>query len=121
MSRRLITIAALCTFALSGCTTVQIAENPINKTWVGRSAGSFFAKYNPPLSDVEAGSTTIYNWRGGYKRIKQANGRSVSVSCGAKITVSDSYVIRDITITSDRPGTLGKSYCEELLAAPQAS
>lgn len=117
MSRRLIASTTLCLLALSGCTTVGISDNPISKRWVGRSAGEFFARYSPPLSDVDAGSGTVYNWRGGYKRIKQENGRSASVSCSAKITVSDSYVIRDITITSDRPGATGPSYCEELLAA----
>ena len=116
MSRRLVVVAALCTVALSGCTTVRIADDPINKAWVGRSAGTFFARYNPPLSDVEAGSSTVYNWRGGYKRIKQANGRSASVSCSAKITVSQDYSIRDITVTADRPGATGPSYCQELLA-----
>jgi hypothetical protein len=116
MSLRLVASTALLAFALSGCTSVSLSDNPINKRWVGRSAGEFFAKYNPPLSDTEAGSNTIYNWRGGYKRIKQQNGRSASVSCSAKLTVSESYVIRDITITADRPGATGPSYCEELLA-----
>ena len=111
----LLASSVICTLTLSACTTVPVAQNPINTAWVGRSAGIFFARYNPPLSDVEAGSSTIYNWRGGYKRIKQANGRSVSVSCAAKITVSENYTIRDITVTSDRPGTTGSSYCEELL------
>jgi predicted small secreted protein len=116
MRNRLIAATALFAFTLAGCTTVSVAANPISKTWVGRSAGEFFAKYNPPLSDTDSGSSTIYNWRGGYKRIKLQTGRSASVSCSAKLTVSDSYVIRDITITADRPGANGPSYCEELLA-----
>lgn len=116
MRQRLVAATALFAFTLAGCTTVNVAANPINKTWAGRSAGEFFATYNPPLSDTESGSSTIYNWRGGYKRIKQQNGRTSTVSCSAKLTVSDSYVIRDITITSDRPGATGPSYCEELLA-----
>ncbi|AYC99979.1 hypothetical protein [Neorhizobium sp. NCHU2750] len=118
MSRRLIastTLLAL-TAALASCTTVSIADNPINKRWVGRPAGEFFAKYNPPIEDTASGSDTIFSWRGGYKRIKLQNGSNASVSCSAKLTVSDSYVIRDITITSDRPGATGPSYCEELLA-----
>ncbi|MDE1156195.1 MAG: hypothetical protein PW735_10765 [Acidobacteriaceae bacterium] len=118
MSRRLIastTVFAL-TAALASCTTVSLADNPINKRWVGHSAGEFFAKYNPPLDDTASGSSTIFNWRGGYKRIKLQTGANASVSCSAKITVSDAYVIRDITITADRPGATGPSYCEELLA-----
>lgn len=117
MSRRLIASTTICLLALTSCTTVSVSADPISKRWVGRSAGEFFAKYSPPLSDVDAGSSTVYNWRGGYKRIKQQNGRSASVSCSAKLTVSDTYQIRDITITSDRPGANGPSYCEELLAA----
>jgi len=116
MRQRLVAATALLAFTLAGCTTVSVAANPISKAWVGRSAGTFFAKYSPPLSDTDSGSSTIYNWRGGYTRIKQANGRTASVSCSARITVSESYVIRDITITSDRPGANGPSYCEELLA-----
>lgn len=116
MSRRLIASTALLALTLASCTTVGIADNPINKRWIGHSAGEFFAKYNPPLDDISSGSSTVYSWRGGYKRIKMENGKSASVSCSAKITVSASYVIRDITITSDRPGATGPSYCQELLA-----
>ncbi|KQQ73967.1 MAG: hypothetical protein EON58_02925 [Alphaproteobacteria bacterium] len=115
MSRRLIVSTTLVALALSACTTVSEVSSPINNYWVGRSAGEFFAKFSPPLSDVDSGPTTIYNWRGGYKRIKLANGKSASVSCSAKITVSQSYTIRDISVTADRPGTTGSSYCEELL------
>ena len=110
MSRRVIASTALFALALSACTTVSVASNPIESRWVGRSAGEFFAKFSPPISDTDDGSTTIYNWRGGYNRIKQqGSNRSVSVSCTAKITVSSSYVIRDITIVSDRPGANGPS------------
>jgi hypothetical protein len=115
MSRRLFPLTAVLAVALSACTTVSVASSPINTYWTGRSAGEFFAKFSPPLSDVDSGSSTIYNWRGGYTRIKLANGKSVSVSCSAKVTVSESYTIRDITITADRPGSTGSSYCEELL------
>jgi hypothetical protein len=118
MSRRAAASAIILAIALSSCTTAKgVASNPIETRWVGRSAGEFFAKYSPPLSDYDDGSNTVYNWRGGYKRIKQQNGRSSSVSCSAKITVSSSYVIRDITIVSDRPGANGPSYCAELLTA----
>ncbi|RWX77254.1 hypothetical protein EPK99_16580 [Neorhizobium lilium] len=116
MKRRVIATTAILTLALSACTTVSVAQNPISQRWVGRSAGEFFAKYSPPLSDTENGSTTVYNWRGGYSRIKLQNGKSASVSCSAKITVGQDYVIRDITLVGDRPGANGASYCEELLA-----
>ncbi|MFB9951510.1 hypothetical protein ACFFP0_21895 [Rhizobium puerariae] len=117
MSRRAIASTALFALALSACTTTGVASNPIESRWVGRSAGEFFAKFSPPISDSDDGSATVYNWRGGYNRIKQQNGRTGSVSCSAKITVSESYIIRDITIVSDRPGANGPSYCTELLAA----
>lgn len=117
MSRsRIFLSTALCAIALSACTTTGVASDPINAYWNGRSAGEFFAKYSPPLSDSDAGNATIYNWRGGYNRIKQQNGRTGSVSCAAKITVSSSYAIRKIEIVSDRPGANGPSYCTELLA-----
>ncbi len=116
MSRIIAPIAVLA-LALSACTTAHVATNPIDARWVGRSAGEFFARFGPPMSDSGEGSATVYNWRGGYKRIKQQNGRSSSVSCAAKITVSESYVIRGITIVADRPGASGPSYCTELLAA----
>jgi hypothetical protein len=117
MSRRVIASTALFALALSACTTVSVASNPIETRWVGHSAGEFFAKFSPPISDIDEGSTTVYTWRGGYNRIKQQGGRTASVSCTAKITVSSSYVIRDITIISDRPGANGPSYCTELLTA----
>lgn len=117
MSRRAIASTAVFALALSACTTAGIASNPIESRWVGHSAGEFFAKFSPPISDSNEGSMTVYSWRGGYKRIKQQNGRTASVSCSAKITVSDNYTIRDITIVSDRPGANGPSYCTELLTA----
>jgi hypothetical protein len=117
MKRRVIATTAILSLALSACTTVTVAQSPISQRWVGRSAGEFFAKYSPPLSDTQDGSRTVYNWRGGYSRIKLANGKSASVSCSAKITVNEDYVIRDITIVGDRPGAKGPSYCEELLLA----
>lgn len=116
MSRRIIASTALFTLTLSACTTTGVASNPIESRWVGHSAGEFFAKFSPPLSDSQDGSSTVYNWRGGYQRIKLQNGRTASVSCTARITVSESYTIRDIMIVSDRPGAGGPSYCTELLA-----
>ena len=117
MNRRVIASTAIFALALSACTTVSVTQSPIASRWVGHSAGEFFAKYNPPLSDTNDGSTTIYNWRGGYNRIKLQNGSTARVSCTAKITVSQDYVIRDITIISDLPGANGPSYCAELLTA----
>ena len=117
MKRRVIATTAILSLALSACTTVTVAQSPISQRWVGHSAGEFFAKYSPPLSDAPDGSNTVYNWRGGYSRIKLPNGKSTSVSCSAKITVNQDYVIRNITIVGDRPGTNGPSYCTELLAA----
>jgi len=117
MSRRIIICTALIALGQAGCTTASVGGNPINARWVGHSAGEFFAKFSPPISDSGEGSSTVYNWRGGYNRIKQQNGRVASVSCSAKISVSDNYIIREITIVSDRPGTNGPSYCTELLTA----
>jgi hypothetical protein len=115
MSRRIVASAALFAIALSACTTTGAPANPIEARWVGQSAGKFFAKYSPPISDTPSGSVTLYNWRGGYKRIKQQNGRTASVSCAAQLTVDANYNIRDIRITADRAGANGPSYCEELL------
>ena len=117
MSCRIIATIAFLAFAVSSCATTGSSDNPIRSRWVGRSAGEFFAKYNPPISDTAEGSSTIYNWRGGYKRIKTFSGGSASVSCSAKLTVSENYTIRDITVVSDRPGATGPSYCTELLGA----
>lgn len=118
MSRRAAVSTVIFAVALSACTTSGgVGGNPIEARWVGRSAGEFFAKFSPPISDSSEGSSTVYNWRGGYNRIKQQNGRTASVSCSARITVSESYTIRNITIVSDRPGANGPSYCAELLAS----
>lgn len=115
MSRRLIASTVFVGLALSACTTVSAISSPINSRWVGHSAGEFFAKYNPPGADQDSGSSTIYNWRGGYKKIKTKAGASASVSCAAKLTVSSDYKIQDITIIGDHPGETSDSYCTELL------
>lgn len=117
MSLRIIASTAVLAIALSACTTTSAPANPIEARWLGQSAGKFFAAYSPPLSDTPAGATTLYNWRGGYNRIKLENGRTANVSCAAQLTVDASYTIRAIRITSDRPGARGPSYCEELLTA----
>lgn len=116
MKRRSAVQATLLVFSLSACTTIGVANDPIKSRWLGHSAGEFFARFSPPISDSQSGSSTVYNWRGGYNRIKQQNGRSVSVSCSARITVSGDYTISDISIVSDRPGSNSSSYCTELLA-----
>ncbi len=117
MNRRVIASTALFALGLTACTTAGVGASPIEARWVGHSAGEFFAKYSPPLSDSADGSSTVYNWRGGYNRIKLQNGSTASVSCSAKITVSDNYTIRSISIVSDRPGATGPSYCTELLTS----
>lgn len=116
MSLRILASTAVFAFALSACTTTTTGpRSPIEARWVGQSAGAFFARYSPPLSDTAEGASTVYNWRGGYNRIKLQNGRTANVSCAGQITVDDNYVIRKIRITADRPGANGPSYCEELL------
>ncbi|MCJ8509201.1 hypothetical protein MUU53_14885 [Rhizobium lemnae] len=116
MNHRLVALA-LVAGVVSGCTTVGPVSSPIEARWVGKSAGSFFARYAPPYSDSSEGSQTVYNWRGGFNRIKDGKGRSISVSCSATIRADSEYRIRSITITSDRPGAKGPSYCTELLTA----
>lgn len=116
MNYRLISVAVLAGI-VSGCTTTGPATNPIETRWKGKSAGTFFARYAPPYSDSENGSQTVYNWRGGFNRIKTKEGRSMSVSCSAQITADSQYRITSIRVTADRPGAKGPSYCEELLTA----
>ncbi|MCO5731005.1 hypothetical protein [Rhizobium sp. SSA_523] len=116
MNYRLIALAATVGL-VSGCTTTGPASNPIETRWIGKSAGSFFARYAPPFSDARNGSETVYNWRGGYNRIKTKDGRSLRVSCAAQITTDADYRIRSIRVVTDRPGATGPSYCEELLTA----
>jgi hypothetical protein len=117
MNYRLIALAGMAGI-LSACTsTTGIATNPIEARWIGKSAGTFFARYAPPYSDTQSGSQTVYNWRGGFNRIKTAQGRTISVSCSAQITANADYRIQSIRIVADRPGATGPSYCTELLAA----
>ena len=115
MSLRIIASTAALAIFLSACTTTSAPSSPIEVRWIGQSAGAFFARYSPPISDTPAGSDTLYNWRGGYQRIKLQNGRTANVSCAAQLTVDESYIIRKIRITADRLGAKGPSYCEELL------
>ena len=120
--------------ALAGCTTatsmIAPATSPIDKRWVGQSAGGFFAAFGPPISDRDEGGSRIYTWRGGYKTIRipvsgGAAGQKVAtrpahVSCKADIVTSSDYTIRAIRILGDSPGSNGGSYCAELLAPAPA-
>lgn len=133
MRFRSVTLAGLA-IALSACTTTTPSLSPKNAVetrWVGQSAGVFFAKYGPPLSDVDSGGTTTYNWRGGYKTAKipakfeegkdgkrgrqTSSARTSYLSCTVQITVGSDYKIRSIRTVSDRPGVNGPSYCAEFL------
>ncbi|MBZ5761122.1 MULTISPECIES: hypothetical protein [Rhizobium] len=131
MNIRMFSAAGLM-MALAGCTTVSnvatipmMKANPVQDYWSGRSAGKFFAAYGPPISDHDDGGGRVYNWRGGYKKVrvetKTADGapgkpaRTVNLSCKADITTSSDYVIRSIRIVGDMPGVNGPSYCAELL------
>lgn len=106
MKLKVILIAALGA-GLTACATTS--ADPISSAWVGRSAGKFFAAYGPPLADDGTGS--VFVWKGGYKKV-----RGELKSCSASIAVSRDYNIRSITITGDRKGEVGPSYCRELLA-----
>ncbi|MES5097355.1 hypothetical protein ABUK73_03910 [Agrobacterium sp. BA1120] len=135
MRFRSVTLAGLA-IALSACTTTTPSLAPksaVETRWVGQSAGVFFAKFGPPLSDVDSGSTTTYNWRGGYKTTtipakydetkdgkrgrQTSSARKVYLSCTVQLVVGSDYNIRSIRTVSDRPGVNGPSYCAEFLAA----
>ena len=105
MKLRLMLIAGFAA-ALSACATTS---DPINAAWSGKSAGTFFAKFGPPLADDGSGS--VFAWKGGYKRV----GGDMK-SCSASVSVTDDYNIRSINVTGDRKGEHSVSYCRELLA-----
>ncbi|MCP8897134.1 hypothetical protein KYK29_19580 [Shinella daejeonensis] len=109
MKSRIAILAGLA-LAAAGCTTASVASNPLQARWNGKTAGSFFAAYGPPLSDMEGpGGTTLYKWRGGY-----AKGRS----CQVDLTVDGDYRIRTIRAAVDRPDPKGgPSHCEKVLDA----
>jgi len=136
---RSVTLAAFA-IALSACTTSTggstpsfTQKSPVETRWVGQSAGIFFAKFGPPLSDTETGSSTVYNWRGGYKKAtipakfeegkdgkkgrQISPARTASLSCTVQLVVSSDYTITSVRTVSDRPGVNGPSYCAEFLAA----
>ena len=109
MKLRLFALAGLAA-TVSACSTIgSIAVDPIGAAWNGKPAGTFFAKYGPPLSDDGTGS--VFVWKGGYKRVG-----GQYKSCSATVAVDGSYHIREVKITGDRQGEHSPSYCRELLA-----
>jgi hypothetical protein len=113
MKSRIAILAGLA-LALTACTTVSVASNPLQARWNGKTAGSFFAAYGPPLSDTAgSGGTTLYKWRGGFARGK---------SCTVELTVNDAYIITNIRAVADRPDPKGgPSHCEKVLDAAGAA
>ncbi len=105
-----IAILAGVALALAACTTTTIPSNPLQARWNGKTAGSFFAAYGPPLSDTAGtGGTTLYKWRGGFVRGK---------SCTVELTVNDAYRINNIRAVADRIDPKGgPSHCETVLDA----
>jgi len=109
MNSRIAILAGL-TLALAGCTTVTVASNPLQARWNGKTAGSFFAAYGPPISDIDGpGGTTLYKWRGGFSK-----GRS----CTVELTVNEAYKIDNIRAIGDRVDPKGgPTHCEKALDA----
>jgi hypothetical protein len=119
--------------ALASCsTTAALSGDPLSSRWVGTEAGKFFAAYGPPVDDVESGSTTIYNWRGGYRTRKspaeytgegknkklKARAKTEYLVCQVKLVVGSDYMIKSITRTVDKAGTKGgPTWCEQTLDA----
>ena len=95
---------------VSACTTAAIPTNPLQARWNGKSAGTFFAAYGPPVSDTAgSGGATLYSWRGGF-----GSGRP----CSVELTVSKDYTIKNIRAVSDRSDPKGgPSHCEKTLDA----
>jgi len=96
--------------ALAGCTAVTVASNPLQARWGGKTAGSFFAAYGPPISDTGGtGGATLYKWRGGFAKGK---------SCTVELTVNESYRIVTIRAVGDRVDPKGgPTHCEKVLDA----
>lgn len=109
MRFRLALLSALAV-VLSACTTTSAPSNALQERWNGKSAGTFFAAYGPPNSDIAGtGGTTINTWRGGFR-----SGRS----CAVELTVDKNYNIRTIRAISDRVDPNGgPSHCETVLDA----
>ncbi len=135
MNFRLMTVAGLA-LALAGCTTTGPARNAVESRWNGQPAGTFFAQFGPPQSDVENGDMTVYSWRGGYKKRtvpaqyaegkdgkkgkKIASARTEFLSCSVQLTVSSDYVIRSVHVVGDRKTSTGPSWCDQFLAGDKA-
>ncbi|NRP71305.1 hypothetical protein ILFOPFJJ_02190 [Ensifer psoraleae] len=136
MNFRMMTVAGL-VLALAGCTTTSgVAKNAVETRWLGKPAGIFFARFGPPIADVESGDDTVYSWKGGYKTRKipaeyekTADGkrgkrisaaRTEYLSCSVQLTVSSDYVIRSIRLVGDRKRANGPSWCEEFLGGAKA-
>lgn len=135
MNFRLMTVAGLA-LALAGCTITGPARNAVESRWNGQPAGTFFAQFGPPQSDVESGDMTVYSWRGGYKKRtvpaqyaegkdgkkgkKIASARTEFLSCSVQLTVSSDYVIRSVHVVGDRKTSTGPSWCDEFLAGDKA-
>ncbi len=134
MKTRLFALAGLA-LALASCTTTGSGSpsNALESAWLGKSAGTFFAAYGPPVSDSGEGSSTVYTWKGGYKTVRVPaqyaegengkKGKRIAaaqtryLSCTVSLKVDESYTIRSITALSDRKGLKGNSYCAEFLGA----
>lgn len=113
--------------ALAGCTTATTSgvlpvakKSAVETRWAGQPAGQFFAKFGPPISDVQSGSSTVYSWRGGYKTrtiaaSKTSKARTQYLRCQVDLTVSSDYVIQSVKPVIDPPGADGKTWCEEFL------
>jgi hypothetical protein len=133
--RNMVTAGLVAAFGLAaaGCTTTGVPKNPVEARWNGQQAGTFFARFGPPVSDAAAGNSTLYTWRGGFKtRVIPAtyedlgNGkkgklltqaRTQYLRCEVQLSVSSDYVIRSVRTVVDRPGVDGgSSYCAEFLA-----
>lgn len=105
-----IAILAGVALALAGCTTATVASNPLQARWNGKTAGSFFAAYGPPISDTaSSGGTTLYKWRGGFAKGK---------SCTVELSVNEAYKINNIRAVADRVDPKGgPTHCEKVLDA----
>ncbi|MCC0035790.1 MAG: hypothetical protein H6887_11065 [Hoeflea sp.] len=99
-------ILAVFAVALSACTTASMASNPLQARWNGKSAGTFFAAYGPPISD---NGGTQYTWRGGYSGGKR---------CVVELSVNKDYTIKSIRAVTDHADPKGgPSHCEKVLDA----
>lgn len=110
MNSRMAILAGVA-LALAGCTSVvTVASNPLQARWNGKTAGSFFAAYGPPISDIAgSGGKTLYKWRGGFSKGK---------SCTVELTVNEAYKIDNIRAIADRVDPKGgPTHCEKFLDA----